>query len=72
MKSFAPPIVIVGLVLIAMFEPLMRGDKIAGTVLLVAVVLSGIITLIGAGARAVRRRRYRSRSYYNNNVDRYR
>jgi hypothetical protein len=72
MRTFVPPLAIVGLVFIAMFEPLMKGDKIAGTVLLVAVLLSGAITLIGAVARSVKRRRYNQRTYYRDHVDRYR
>jgi hypothetical protein len=55
-----------------MFKPLIEGDKTIGYIMVGLVCLVGAITLMGAGARAIRRRRYRNRNYYRNNVDRYR
>jgi multisubunit Na+/H+ antiporter MnhB subunit len=63
--SFLPAIVVILLVLALMFKPLKEGDKVAGSVLLVAVVLSGLATLIGGISRG------RNRYYRNNRNRRY-
>jgi hypothetical protein len=71
-NSIVPPLVVVGVIMVVMFKPLIEGDKTIGYIMVGLVCLVGAITLMGAGARAIRRRRYRNRNYYRNNVDRYR